>query len=67
MSIVQICNVQMVSSPLFVFPVKKGDRVAQLVCERICYPDLEEQEVICKLRNSNPIYTHNYSYTGTFN
>uniref|UniRef100_A0A8D3DAL8 Deoxyuridine 5'-triphosphate nucleotidohydrolase n=1 Tax=Scophthalmus maximus TaxID=52904 RepID=A0A8D3DAL8_SCOMX len=27
------------------FDVKKGDRVAQLVCERICYPDLEEQEV----------------------
>uniref|UniRef100_A0A3P9JRJ7 Deoxyuridine 5'-triphosphate nucleotidohydrolase n=1 Tax=Oryzias latipes TaxID=8090 RepID=A0A3P9JRJ7_ORYLA len=28
------------------FEVKKGDRVAQLVCERICYPELEEQEVI---------------------
>ncbi|KAF6732611.1 Deoxyuridine 5'-triphosphate nucleotidohydrolase [Oryzias melastigma] len=27
------------------FEVKKGDRVAQLVCERICYPELEEQEV----------------------
>ncbi|XP_070685946.1 deoxyuridine 5'-triphosphate nucleotidohydrolase, mitochondrial isoform X1 [Pempheris klunzingeri] len=25
------------------FEVKKGDRVAQLVCERICYPDLLEQ------------------------
>uniref|UniRef100_A0A8C8GLK8 Deoxyuridine 5'-triphosphate nucleotidohydrolase n=2 Tax=Oncorhynchus tshawytscha TaxID=74940 RepID=A0A8C8GLK8_ONCTS len=24
------------------FEVKKGDRVAQLVCERICYPDLQE-------------------------
>ncbi|XP_010767934.1 deoxyuridine 5'-triphosphate nucleotidohydrolase, mitochondrial isoform X2 [Notothenia coriiceps] len=28
------------------FDVKKGDRVAQLVCERICYPDLEEQETL---------------------
>ncbi|XP_028256781.1 deoxyuridine 5'-triphosphate nucleotidohydrolase, mitochondrial isoform X1 [Parambassis ranga] len=25
------------------FEVKKGDRVAQLVCEKICYPDLVEQ------------------------
>ncbi|CAF99850.1 unnamed protein product [Tetraodon nigroviridis] len=25
------------------FHVKKGDRVAQLVCEKICYPDLLEQ------------------------
>ncbi|XP_030045265.1 deoxyuridine 5'-triphosphate nucleotidohydrolase, mitochondrial, partial [Microcaecilia unicolor] len=24
------------------FKVKKGDRVAQLICERICYPELEE-------------------------
>uniref|UniRef100_A0A8C9TRY2 Deoxyuridine 5'-triphosphate nucleotidohydrolase n=1 Tax=Scleropages formosus TaxID=113540 RepID=A0A8C9TRY2_SCLFO len=23
------------------FQVKKGDRVAQLICERICYPELE--------------------------
>ncbi|KAM9860964.1 deoxyuridine 5'-triphosphate nucleotidohydrolase, mitochondrial [Aulostomus maculatus] len=29
-----------------VFEVKKGDRVAQLVCERICYPELEEQETL---------------------
>ncbi|XP_040902919.1 deoxyuridine 5'-triphosphate nucleotidohydrolase, mitochondrial isoform X2 [Toxotes jaculatrix] len=28
------------------FCVKKGDRVAQLVCERICYPDLVEQETL---------------------
>ncbi|XP_073320454.1 deoxyuridine 5'-triphosphate nucleotidohydrolase, mitochondrial isoform X1 [Pagrus major] len=28
------------------FNVKKGDRVAQLVCERICYPELEEQETL---------------------
>ncbi|XP_060924204.1 deoxyuridine 5'-triphosphate nucleotidohydrolase, mitochondrial [Limanda limanda] len=28
------------------FEVKKGDRVAQLVCERICYPDLIEQETL---------------------
>uniref|UniRef100_A0A8C5E3W0 Deoxyuridine 5'-triphosphate nucleotidohydrolase n=1 Tax=Gouania willdenowi TaxID=441366 RepID=A0A8C5E3W0_GOUWI len=27
------------------FEVKKGDRVAQLVCERICYPELMEEEV----------------------
>lgn len=30
---------------VFLLAVKKGDRVAQLVCERICYPELEEQEV----------------------
>lgn len=24
------------------FPVNKGDRVAQLICEKIFYPDLEE-------------------------
>ncbi|XP_062860504.1 deoxyuridine 5'-triphosphate nucleotidohydrolase, mitochondrial isoform X2 [Trichomycterus rosablanca] len=28
------------------FKVKKGDRVAQLVCERICYPDLQELETL---------------------
>ncbi|XP_030581681.1 deoxyuridine 5'-triphosphate nucleotidohydrolase, mitochondrial isoform X2 [Archocentrus centrarchus] len=28
------------------FEVKKGDRVAQLVCEKICYPDLVEQETL---------------------
>ncbi|XP_058244335.1 deoxyuridine 5'-triphosphate nucleotidohydrolase, mitochondrial isoform X1 [Hemibagrus wyckioides] len=28
------------------FEVKKGDRVAQLVCERICYPDLQELETL---------------------
>ncbi|KAJ7994814.1 hypothetical protein DPEC_G00253370 [Dallia pectoralis] len=28
------------------FDVKKGDRVAQLVCERICYPDLQELETL---------------------
>ncbi|XP_042347962.1 deoxyuridine 5'-triphosphate nucleotidohydrolase, mitochondrial isoform X1 [Plectropomus leopardus] len=28
------------------FYVKKGDRVAQLVCERICYPELEEQKTL---------------------
>lgn len=27
------------------FEVKKGERVAQLVCERICYPDLMEEQV----------------------
>lgn len=28
------------------FEVKKGDRVAQLICERIVYPDLEELKVL---------------------
>ncbi|XP_061885300.1 deoxyuridine 5'-triphosphate nucleotidohydrolase, mitochondrial isoform X2 [Entelurus aequoreus] len=28
------------------FEVKKGDRVAQLVCERICYPDLVEEKTL---------------------
>ncbi|XP_047218695.1 deoxyuridine 5'-triphosphate nucleotidohydrolase, mitochondrial [Girardinichthys multiradiatus] len=28
------------------FEVKKGDRVAQLVCEKICYPDLVEEETL---------------------
>ncbi|XP_061739814.1 deoxyuridine 5'-triphosphate nucleotidohydrolase, mitochondrial isoform X1 [Nerophis ophidion] len=28
------------------FEVKKGDRIAQLVCERICYPDLVEQKTL---------------------
>ncbi|KAL6479580.1 hypothetical protein MHYP_G00130130 [Metynnis hypsauchen] len=28
------------------FEVKKGDRVAQLVCEKICYPDLVELETL---------------------
>ncbi|KAM9409051.1 deoxyuridine 5'-triphosphate nucleotidohydrolase, mitochondrial [Pholidichthys leucotaenia] len=28
------------------FEVKKGDRVAQLVCEKICYPDLVEQDTL---------------------
>lgn len=27
------------------FEVKKGDRIAQLICERILYPDLEEVQV----------------------
>ncbi|XP_009992756.1 PREDICTED: deoxyuridine 5'-triphosphate nucleotidohydrolase, mitochondrial [Chaetura pelagica] len=28
------------------FQVKKGDRIAQLICERICYPELEEVQVL---------------------
>nr|XP_021486967.1 deoxyuridine 5'-triphosphate nucleotidohydrolase, mitochondrial [Meriones unguiculatus] len=28
------------------FEVKKGDRVAQLICERIFYPDLEEVQAL---------------------
>ena len=26
------------------FHVSRGDRVAQLICQKICYPDLEEVE-----------------------
>lgn len=28
------------------FVVKKGDRIAQLICERIFYPELEEREAL---------------------
>ncbi|NXH20846.1 DUT protein, partial [Bucco capensis] len=28
------------------FEVKKGDRIAQLICERICYPELEEVQTL---------------------
>ncbi|XP_035273402.1 deoxyuridine 5'-triphosphate nucleotidohydrolase-like isoform X1 [Anguilla anguilla] len=28
------------------FEVKKGDRVAQLICEKICYPELEEHKTL---------------------
>ncbi|KAJ8247847.1 hypothetical protein GJAV_G00251190 [Gymnothorax javanicus] len=28
------------------FEVKKGDRIAQLICEKICYPELEECETL---------------------
>ncbi|KAF2977762.1 hypothetical protein EK904_007730 [Melospiza melodia maxima] len=28
------------------FEVKKGDRIAQLICERIYYPELEEVETL---------------------
>lgn len=28
------------------FEVKKGDRIAQLICERISYPDLEEVQTL---------------------
>ena len=27
------------------FEVKKGDRIAQLICEQILYPELEEAKV----------------------
>uniref|UniRef100_A0A8D0H5T1 Deoxyuridine 5'-triphosphate nucleotidohydrolase n=1 Tax=Sphenodon punctatus TaxID=8508 RepID=A0A8D0H5T1_SPHPU len=29
------------------FIVKKGDRIAQLICERIYYPELEEVQLLC--------------------
>nr|XP_014345313.1 PREDICTED: deoxyuridine 5'-triphosphate nucleotidohydrolase, mitochondrial [Latimeria chalumnae] len=28
------------------FEVKKGDRIAQLICEQIYYPELEEHETL---------------------
>ncbi|KFO12419.1 hypothetical protein N312_04035, partial [Balearica regulorum gibbericeps] len=28
------------------FEVKKGDRIAQLICERIYYPELEEVQAL---------------------
>ncbi|KAI1904068.1 hypothetical protein AGOR_G00001870 [Albula goreensis] len=28
------------------FEVKKGDRVAQLICEKICYPELEQLDTL---------------------
>ncbi|XP_042903297.1 deoxyuridine 5'-triphosphate nucleotidohydrolase [Parasteatoda tepidariorum] len=28
------------------FKVNKGDRIAQLICEKICYPELEEVETL---------------------
>lgn len=31
------------------FDVKAGDRIAQLICEKISYPDLEEVQVIIYL------------------
>lgn len=31
------------------FEVKKGDRVAQLICERILYPELEEVEELVEI------------------
>jgi len=31
------------------FTVNKGDRVAQLICEKIVYPDVVEFEVYCIL------------------
>ena len=30
------------------FEVKRGDRIAQLVCEKICYPELEEVKELVK-------------------
>lgn len=33
------------SNFLVCLTVKKGDRVAQLVCEKICYPELVEEKV----------------------
>lgn len=30
------------------FEIKKGDRIAQLICERIYYPEIEEVQVWCR-------------------
>ncbi len=32
--------------------VKKGERIAQLICERICYPELQELQVNAAVVNS---------------
>lgn len=44
------------SLPCVALSVKKGDRVAQLVCERICYPDLMEEQVQFRLRGFRNFY-----------
>lgn len=49
-------HLQLLSLLPFLFSVKKGDRIAQLVCERICYPDIVEQQVNCKLININSVH-----------
>ena len=36
-----LCSVEF----LFLFSVKKGDRIAQLICERIYIPELQVEEV----------------------
>ncbi|TRZ16591.1 hypothetical protein HGM15179_010543 [Zosterops borbonicus] len=33
------------------FEVKKGDRIAQLICERIYYPELEEVELLLQVND----------------
>lgn len=40
------------SNFLVCLTVKKGDRVAQLVCEKICYPELVEEKVKKKQQSS---------------
>lgn len=29
------------------FEVKEGDRVAQLICEKVSYPEIEEVDALC--------------------
>nr|CAD7424149.1 unnamed protein product [Timema monikensis] len=41
------------------FEVKRGDRIAQLICQRIFYPDILEVEIysdILRLNSQHPIY-----------
>lgn len=43
------------------FKVSKGDRIAQLICERICYPRLEE----CKTLDVTERGVGGFGSTGT--
>ena len=43
------------------FKVAKGDRIAQLICEKICYPQLKE----CKTLDETERGTGGFGSTGT--
>lgn len=43
------------------FKVEKGDRIAQLICERIFYPEIEE----CKTLDETTRGTGGFGSTGT--
>jgi dUTPase len=47
--------------------VRKGDRIAQLICEKICYPELVMLEV--KLKNTSSLRnaTDAFIYISFFN
>lgn len=42
------------------FIVNKGDRVAQLICEKIVYPEVVEFKVCCIIFNNTIIYLINF-------